>query len=86
MPRSSKWKVKYGFCELEILWTHKQVMLSRYPGGHKKIPQDALGKPLSLYKPEQVNMSTKGFSVIAKGFLKRWDKFKRSKKYRRYTS
>jgi hypothetical protein len=80
MPRSNKWTVRYGFVELEILWTHKQVTLIRYPGGKmSSIPWGKAGEP------EIVNMSTKGFSFIAKGFLKRWDKFKRSKKYRKYT-
>jgi len=80
MARSNKWTVRYGFCELEILWTHKAVILIRFPGGRK-------GNAFTgrLGPPEVVNMSTKGFSAIAKGFLKRWDKFKRSKKYRRYT-
>ena len=77
MPRSNKWTVKYGYCELEILWTHKRVMLIRYPGGKKYMP---------FMSTEHVSMSAKGFSVIARGFLKRWEKFKKSKNYRKYTS
>jgi hypothetical protein len=81
MAKSNKWTVRYGYCELEILWTHKQVILTRYPGGKKSWKKSGF-----TWAPETVNMSAKGFSVIAKGFLKRWETFKKSKKYRRYTS
>ena len=66
----NKKPIRWGYCTLEVFPEHHEVILSRKPLG-----SDAT-------TPERVFMSTKGFSFIAKRFLKLYRPVRKKKSIR----